>query len=90
MCKWVATVTWPAPAGAYDSDRTDLLLAHLAGHDPRIDEVSRDTASGASAWAVRLSVEAHTLRQATVAALDLVETTVGERALAVQIQPPPA
>lgn len=78
---WVARVEWVTP-DTYDEAALDLVMDHLAGHDPAI-------AAGpeAGTYSATVTISASTLRRAIAAALELVAGATGETLTGIEVLP---
>lgn len=84
MSSWTTRVEWTTP-DAYDEPALDLVMEHLAGHDPAI--ALEHTLDGRHTYSATVTVEANTLRQAIAAGLDLVAGATGETLVGIETLP---
>ena len=86
MDKWIARVEWQTP-DTYDEAALDLVMDHLAGHDPAVARETPTAAAGeqVETWSATVTIQAATLRKATAAALELVEGATGEKASGIEV-----
>jgi hypothetical protein len=86
MGTWIARVEWRTP-DTYDEPALDLVMEHLAGHDPALARESGPYAT-LEVWSATVTITgANTLRKATAAALELVEGATGEKAVGIEVLP---
>lgn len=83
MTEWTAHVEWSSPQG-YDDAAFELLTDRLADYHAAIGHTFQPVATS-PAYAVVMTVEANTLRQAIAAALQIVEDATGEKATAIEV-----